>query len=122
MLLDAVPVAARMHPDFTPPDHVPRIRYRFASCVFAETLEDAEDCVETGDGCPAGYALGGVTKTLDTGSPAEREYFRRMWDELDRAMRGSLTHMFAVWINGQSYSYIDDLLDGVPAVFHPLTR
>lgn len=41
---------------------------------------------------------------------------------LDRAMRGSLTHMFAVWVDGQSFSYVDDLLVGVPAVFHSLLR
>lgn len=88
MMLNAVRVAASIHPDYDPPDHVPVVGYRFAYCPFAETIEDAEDCVETGNSCPAGYALGGVTKTIEEGSTSEREYFRRMWDEFDRAMYG----------------------------------
>jgi len=86
LLLNALPAAASVHPDHAPPGHVPRIRYRFASCVFADSVEAAADCVSSGVGCPPGYSLGGVTKLIEYNTVDSRAYFHRMWQEYDGAM------------------------------------
>lgn len=88
VILNALPFATSLHPDYVPPTYVPRIRYRFAYCVFADSIEDAEDCLSSGTNCPADYMLAGITKTIDEDSPEERAYFRLLWKELDVAMHG----------------------------------
>ena len=85
-LINALPAAASLHPDYWSPASVPRIRYRFAYCVFAESIEAAEDCVATGNNCPAGYSMGGVGTLIAARTLASRTYFVRMWTEYDTAM------------------------------------
>ncbi|PRQ02973.1 hypothetical protein ENSA5_19120 [Enhygromyxa salina] len=119
-MLNAIPAAVSLHPDYEIPADVATVRYRFAYCVFADSVEDAHECVSDGSICPSDYALAGVTHIIDTDSPESRAYFRALWDEFDVAMAKledqGVTAKPVAMLSGVYSGNIDDpvsLTDGI---------
>ncbi|MFV8751532.1 hypothetical protein ACNOYE_13390 [Nannocystaceae bacterium ST9] len=85
-LLNAIPLALAEYTDLAVPADVATIRYRFAACVFADSTELAESCVDDDANCPPDYRMGGVGHLIVPGSENADAYFRSMWEEFDVAV------------------------------------
>jgi hypothetical protein len=86
-MLNAIKLAVANDPERSVPSGIPTINYRFAYCVFAESMDDAISCSENAGNCPADYMVGGFGDVLDDLDEIQRtNYFTALWDELDVAM------------------------------------
>lgn len=86
-LLNAIEFAVLVDPNRSAPPGIPKVNYRFAYCVFADSIDDAVDCIDDEEACPADYQVGGVSHELDDHDTSPRNaYFRALWDEFDVAM------------------------------------